>query len=780
MKKYFYLLFFIGIIFSVASAYAAPCQFVSVSDTGWGIGRIENVTISIGNSSGCPNGFGEMQGSILINNVSADVTSWYISSVSANTPSSIEGLANIEVIGSDGLVYGTTQLLISLKVDSCPSEITLGDRIEITGNFANTPGSEDINSDSWPGRVVNLSVGGYNSPLSLVSWADDRIIISTSEFGFFKVGINTLKVFYGSSHVNNGYQSRSFDINIKAPHCTANSWQCSNWDSCSLDGIQERTCEKMGWGNSVGLYYCEGGEPSPATTQICTPPCTTDDWSCDDWSVCSQSGTQTRTCTKTANCQGGTSFPAISQSCTYIPPCISFYYSSWSECWTDGTQTRSITYKYPSNCEGGESPKTARSCTYIPSCTADTWICGNWNSCSANGIQSRICTKTFDCPTVITPSPPTSQNCTPPCNADTWTCGGWGSCSPSGTQTRSCRKTFDCPSVETATPETVQYCTPPNLDKYQVSPIDQQVVNQDNIIKSTVNLWCPLNKTWYSVGSGTIIDSKGTILTNKHVVSNTEGCLVGFVDSYKDEPYFGDRHIADISRVSTNADVAILKLRNPHNRTLTYIDISSGNSDVLRLGDKISTYGYPTKFGSKITSTRGEFSGVEEDFLKTTAIIDKGNSGGGAYLQNGYFIGIPTKVFVGSFNVLGGILSVNKVKSWLSNTSITYDDESYNKYSRVSSILENVDLQKLDSFKLYLGGDIPEEPNETEIEDGNNQVQRESVVVESDIIESDNSNQEIDSEQDNLVPLEKEEKPKVSWFKRFFQWISNTILGWFR
>jgi len=771
MKKYFYLLFFIGIIFLATSVNAAPCQYISTSEYHWGIGRITSLNINIGNNNGCPDGWGVDQGAVLFNDVPSDITFWGSTGVSVNVPDSVDGIADIKVIGSDGLEYGTTQLLISLKVDSYPSEITLGDPIEITGNFANTPGSENINSDSWPGRVVNSSVGGYNSHPSLISWTDDRIVISTSDFGFFKVGINTFKVFYGSSNVNNGYQSRSFDINIKAPVCTVNSWQCSNWDSCSLDGIQKRTCEKMGWGNNAGLNYCEGGVPSPATTQTCTPLCVVDNWSCSDWSICSQGGTQTRTCNKTTNCQGGVSSPATSQSCAYIPACISFYYSNWSGCGPDGTQTRNIISKYPYNCEGGELPKTTQSCTYVPACTSAMWTCSDWSTCSTYGTQTRTCTKTINC-TGGASAPAISQSCNyvPTCTADTWTCGNWSSCSLSGIQTRSCTKTFDCPNVETAPPITAQYCESPNRPTPQIPPSGtDEILNQDSIIKSTVKLLCPVDAQRASQGSGTVIDPSGTILTNKHVIAGTLGCLVGFINDFSDEPYFGERQIADIFKVSSNQDIAILKIRNPQNRILTSIDITKGTSN-LRLGTKITIYGYPAKFGTNITYTSGDFSGTDGNYLKTTAILEYGNSGGGAYLKNGTFIGIPSAVVKGELNALGYILSINTINSWLGNSSIIYGGASNNTYSRVS-ILEDIDLKKLDSLKLFIPetdakGDITASATNQE-QPQLDQTQEESTVIES-------------TEQDQQVEFEEKKQKSEglvvklkSFFQKIFQWIVN-------
>ena len=518
------------------------------------------------------------------------------------------------------------------------------DTVEIFGeNFNN--GKKEVN-DPW-----FFPIGNSYGYVDIISWTDSKIVV-TFVPGYDKGENAKFRIYYVDKYGDTVYaESQPFTIK-EFCHTAYDDWTCSDYGLCQEDGTQTRIC--------VRSDDCqELTNPMPKTMQSCyyAPFCTDDNWSCTNWSTCNLLyHTQTRTCTKNPDCQGGVSKP------------------------------------------------TTQSCVYIPSCYSSDWSCSSWNTCSSSGSQTRTCNKNSNCEGG-TSSPATTQSCTyaPTCTEDTWSCGSWGTCSPSGVQTRSCTKTFDCSNAQTASPVASQYCTPPGLGQYQISPADQEVVNQDNIVKATVNLWCPLNDEWYQVGSGTVIDSDGTILTNKHVIDGTPGCLVGFINSYQDEPYFSDRQIADIVRVSYSIDAAILKLRNPSNTNLTYVNALSGNSSSLTLGDSISTYGYPTAFGSKITSTKGEFNGVEGDFLKTSAIIDKGNSGGGAYLSNGTYIGIPTKVFPGTFNNLGGILSINTIKSWYNGTPVAYDPSSNNNYSRVSSVLENVDLQKLGSYNLYVG-----------------------------------------------------------------------------
>jgi len=437
--------------------------------------------------------------------------------------------------------------------------------------------------------------------------------------------------------------------------------------------------------------------------------CDADIYQYGDWGECQPDGTKTRTVTKTFDCSyASNESENTTTSCNYIPPvCASWVYSDWSSCSINETQTRNIISSLPSDCSGG-NPVLSQYCYYAPTCTINDWSCNDWSSCLTNGIQNRICSKISNCEGGAT-SPATTQSCTyiPACSQDTWECDNWGTCSPQGIQARGCSRTYDCPSAETASPTTSQYCESSYQQNYQTPSTDSSIVaNQDAIIKATVKLVCPVSSTRASQGSGTVISSTGLILTNKHVIDGTTGCWVGFIDDYNDEPYFGDRQIADIYKVSDSADVAILKLRNPSNKTITSVNISQSNNSNIQLGETLTTYGYPAKFGTKITFTSGDFSGVDGDYLKTTAIIEHGNSGGGAYLKNGLFIGIPTAVVKGSLNSMGYLLSVNKVNSWLNNSiAYNYNSNNNNNYSRVSSMLEDMDLSAISSLGLFIAGD---------------------------------------------------------------------------
>ncbi len=121
------------------------------------------------------------------------------------------------------------------------------------------------------------------------------------------------------------------------------------------------------------------------------------------------------------------------------------------------------------------------------SCTQDTWSCESWGACSADGSQKRTCIVTADCPSVVTPKPGTTQSCTPPkpivpkCTQDTWVCGEWNACSAEGTQARSCSKTFDCSGVDTPAPTNGRSCTPPVVTPVITPEVTPPVVVEEEV-----------------------------------------------------------------------------------------------------------------------------------------------------------------------------------------------------------------------------------------------------------------------------------------------------------
>ncbi|MCK4554502.1 serine protease [Candidatus Parcubacteria bacterium] len=209
-------------------------------------------------------------------------------------------------------------------------------------------------------------------------------------------------------------------------------------------------------------------------------------------------------------------------------------------------------------------------------------------------------------------------------------------------------------------------------------PVNFSTAITQNQIDAEVQIVCTDGSdNWFS-GSGTIIDPKGIILTNRHVVEGAymNTCFIGFIESISQEPNFGtagNYNLAEVKyqTVSNDMDAAILYLDNPTNKIYPYINIWNSNSDALQFGDKIEVIGFPSIGGSTITYTSGDFSGFgsnadgTQNYIKTTLPINHGNSGGAAYNPLGAFVGMPTFVLT-DINSISYILSVNSIKNWLS------------------------------------------------------------------------------------------------------------------
>ena len=170
-------------------------------------------------------------------------------------------------------------------------------------------------------------------------------------------------------------------------------------------------------------------------------------------------------------------------------------------------------------------------------------------------------------------------------------------------------------------------------------------------------------------GSGTIISEDGLILTNDHVISDpyiAVSELVVAVTMQQDQPPV-PMFYADVLQADYYLDLAVIKIRsdlqgNPVDlNALGLTPVRFGNSDDLQLGDPLVIIGYPGIGGQTITLTRGEVSGFTAEspygnraFIKTSATIAGGNSGGLAATPQGMIVGVPTQL--GSGDVDAGFV----------------------------------------------------------------------------------------------------------------------------
>ena len=150
-----------------------------------------------------------------------------------------------------------------------------------------------------------------------------------------------------------------------------------------------------------------------------------------------------------------------------------------------------------------------------------------------------------------------------------------------------------------------------------------------------------------SLGSGFIVDKKGYIITNNHVIENAEKIMVILHDDKSFE--------AKVIGKDPKTDVALLKI-NPKNTNLKAVKF--GNSNDLRVGDWVMAIGNPFGFGGTVTagivSARGRnIGGSYDDYIQTDASINRGNSGGPLFDMKGNVVGINTAIFSQSGGSVG-------------------------------------------------------------------------------------------------------------------------------
>lgn len=164
-------------------------------------------------------------------------------------------------------------------------------------------------------------------------------------------------------------------------------------------------------------------------------------------------------------------------------------------------------------------------------------------------------------------------------------------------------------------------------------------------------------------GSGTIVSPDGLILTNAHVVlPDRYYDVTGLVVYLTVDPSLPPqpKYKAEVMQADVALDIAVLRLTtdmdgNPVDTQMLNLPAARlGNADTLQLGDRIIILGYPGIGGSTITLTSGEVAGFTAEsgvgpraFIKTSATIAGGNSGGLAANLRGELIGIPTQLGYG-------------------------------------------------------------------------------------------------------------------------------------
>ena len=148
----------------------------------------------------------------------------------------------------------------------------------------------------------------------------------------------------------------------------------------------------------------------------------------------------------------------------------------------------------------------------------------------------------------------------------------------------------------------------------------------------------PQERKSSALGSGFIIDEKGIVVTNNHVIQDAEDIIIRVN---------GDKEFkAKVIGADPLSDIAVLQLETNEK----FIPVKFGNSDNARIGDWVIAIGNPFGLGGTVTSgiisARNRSIGLSryEDYIQTDASINSGNSGGPLFDMNGDVIGINTAI----------------------------------------------------------------------------------------------------------------------------------------
>jgi serine protease Do len=164
----------------------------------------------------------------------------------------------------------------------------------------------------------------------------------------------------------------------------------------------------------------------------------------------------------------------------------------------------------------------------------------------------------------------------------------------------------------------------------------------------------------HSLGSGFIINQDGYILTNAHVIADSQRIVVTLQD--------GREFKARVIGRDDKTDIAMVKIDAPGHLPVAPL----GDSDGVRVGQWVIAIGNPFGFDHSVTagivSAKGRFiPGSYDDFIQTDASINPGNSGGPLIDRRGTVVGVNSAIYTrtGSSMGIGFAVPVNLVKAEL-------------------------------------------------------------------------------------------------------------------
>ena len=167
----------------------------------------------------------------------------------------------------------------------------------------------------------------------------------------------------------------------------------------------------------------------------------------------------------------------------------------------------------------------------------------------------------------------------------------------------------------------------------------------------------------FSAGTGCIIRNDGVILTGSHVI---EGAKKVEVTTYDGKEYKADI----IAKMGKNKDLALLKINSKDK----FNTVQFGNSEEIKVGQKVLAIGNP--FGFSGTLTSGIISRIDstKGRIQTDAAINPGCSGGPLVNSQGEVIGISQSIFNPDNNMsnigIGFAIPINDAKNFIKTANL--------------------------------------------------------------------------------------------------------------
>jgi serine protease Do len=190
-------------------------------------------------------------------------------------------------------------------------------------------------------------------------------------------------------------------------------------------------------------------------------------------------------------------------------------------------------------------------------------------------------------------------------------------------------------------------------------------------------------------GTGFVIDERGYILTNQHVIENAERITVKFTD--------GRSLRAQVIGTDPDTDIALIKVESDRK----FAHATLGNSDDLRVGEWVCAIGNPLAYEHTVTVGVVSFIGRKlfdtslDNYIQTDAAINFGNSGGPLINSRGDVIGINSAISRQASSI-GFAVPINQAKIILPQLM----EKGHVSRGYIGVALRDVDPDLQDSLKL--------------------------------------------------------------------------------